>query len=138
MVIGTASTFEPSFNIGSFENRMNVGIVGGGTGGVVAGMALERAGISVAVYERAPKLQEVGAGMMLWPNATRVLKDLRVLDHVAARSGPNTNFLVRSARGRVLMNIALERFDVPALCTRRADLLERATFPHQPIIRITG
>jgi len=87
MVIGTASTFEPSFNIGSFENRMNVGIVGGGTGGVVAGMALERAGISVAVYERAPKLQEVGAGMMLWPNATRVLKDLRVLDHVAARSG---------------------------------------------------
>jgi salicylate hydroxylase len=51
---------------------MSVGVVGGGIGGVAAGVALERAGISAVVYERAPTLQEVGAGMMLWPNATRV------------------------------------------------------------------
>ena len=75
------------------------------------------------VYERAPELYEAGAGMMLWPNATRVLRELGVLDRVGARSGPNTNFLVRSERGKILMNIALGRFDVPALCTRRADLL---------------
>ncbi len=61
--------------------------------------------------------------MMLWPNATRVLRDLGVLEQVASRSGPNKNFLVRSERGRILMNIPLGRFDVPALCTRRSDLL---------------
>lgn len=102
---------------------MSVGIVGGGIGGVATAVALERAGIHAVVYERAPRLYEVGAGMMLWPNATRVLKELGLLDRVAACSGPNTNFLVRSDRGKILMDIALGRFDVPALCTRRADLL---------------
>lgn len=86
-------------------------------------MALHRAGIDAVVYERAPRLYEVGAGMMLWPNATRVLRELGLLERVAAHSGPSTNFLVRSHRGKILMNIALGRFDVPALCTRRADLL---------------
>jgi 2-polyprenyl-6-methoxyphenol hydroxylase-like FAD-dependent oxidoreductase len=61
--------------------------------------------------------------MMLWPNATRVLKELRVLDHVEPRSGSHTTFLVRSDRGKVLMNIDLGRFEVPSLCTRRSDLL---------------
>jgi 2-polyprenyl-6-methoxyphenol hydroxylase-like FAD-dependent oxidoreductase len=61
--------------------------------------------------------------MMLWPNATRVLRDLGLLDEVATRGGPNTHFLVRAREGEVLMNIALGQFDVPAICARRADLL---------------
>jgi 2-polyprenyl-6-methoxyphenol hydroxylase-like FAD-dependent oxidoreductase len=60
---------------------------------------------------------------MLWPNATRALKSLGVLDAIATRGGPNTNFLVRSSRGTILMNIALGTFDVPALCARRSDVL---------------
>ena len=101
----------------------NIGIIGGGIGGVAAAAALYRLGIQVTVYERAPRLEEVGAGMMLWPNATRVLKTLGLLDDVARRSATNTNFLVRASSGEVLMNIALGQFDVPALCTRRSDLL---------------
>jgi len=101
----------------------NVGIVGGGIGGVAAAAALHKLGIRATVYERAPRLTEVGAGMMLWPNATRVLKSLGLLERVAALSGHNTHFLVRASRGKVLMNIALGKFDVPALCTRRSDLL---------------
>jgi salicylate hydroxylase len=65
-----------------------VGIIGGGIGGVAAAAALHRSGIHATVYERAPRLEEVGAGMMLWPNATRVLKHLGVLEDVVARSGP--------------------------------------------------
>jgi 2-polyprenyl-6-methoxyphenol hydroxylase-like FAD-dependent oxidoreductase len=61
--------------------------------------------------------------MMLWPNATRVLKELGLLEPVAALSGPNQRFLVRSSTGSVLMNIGLGHFEVPALCTRRSDLL---------------
>lgn len=101
----------------------NIGIIGGGIGGVATAVALQRFGISATVYERAPRLEEVGAGMMLWPNATRVLKHLGLLDAVAARSAPNTHFLVRASSGKALMNIALGEFDVPALCTRRSDLL---------------
>jgi len=101
----------------------NIGIIGGGIGGVATAVALDRFGIHATVYERAPRLEEVGAGMMLWPNATRVLKNLGLLDAVAARSAANTHFLVRADSGQVLMTIPLGNFDVPALCTRRSDLL---------------
>jgi len=101
----------------------SIGIIGGGIGGVAAAAALQKVGIHATVYERAPRLEEVGAGMMLWPNATRVLKTLGLLEDVARRSATNTHFLVRASSGKVLMNIALGEFDVPALCTRRSDLL---------------
>ncbi len=101
----------------------NIAIIGGGIGGVAAAVALHQAGIPVTLYERSPEFREVGAGMMLWPNATRVLRELGLLEKLIARSGPNTNFLVRASCGRVLMDIALGRFDVPAVCARRSDLL---------------
>jgi len=104
--------------------KLNIGIIGGGIGGVATAVALHRAGIDSTVYERAPELREVGAGMMLWPNATRVLKELGLLERVAACSGPSRNFLVRASSGTILMDISLGQFDVPALCTRRSDLLE--------------
>ena len=100
-----------------------IGIIGGGIGGIATALALRQAGVDAVVYEKAPRLQEVGAGMMLWPNATRVLRELGLLENVVAQSGPNTNFLVRARSGKVLMNIALGQFDVPAVCIRRADLL---------------
>ena len=102
---------------------VNIGIIGGGIGGVAAAVALRQVGIDAVVYERAPGLREAGVGMMLWPNATRVLRDLGLLEHVLERSGPNTHFLVRARGGEVLMNIALGDFDVPAICARRSDLL---------------
>jgi 2-polyprenyl-6-methoxyphenol hydroxylase-like FAD-dependent oxidoreductase len=104
--------------------KFNIGIIGGGIGGAAAAVALHRAGIDATVYERAKELREVGAGLMLWPNATRVLKELGLLKRVAALSGPNQHFLVRSSAGRILMDIGLGHFEVPALCTRRSDLLD--------------
>lgn len=101
----------------------NIGIVGGGIGGIAAAVALHRIGAKVSVYERAEALREVGAGMMLWPNATRVLRELGLLEEVVAQSGRNTHFLVRKSIGKVLMSIALGQFEVPAVCMRRADLL---------------
>ena len=101
----------------------NIGIIGGGIGGIAAAVALNRIGIDVSVYERAGQLREVGAGMMLWPNATRVLRELGLLEQVMARSGRNTHFLVRKSTGKILMSIALGQFEVPAVCMRRADLL---------------
>jgi 2-polyprenyl-6-methoxyphenol hydroxylase-like FAD-dependent oxidoreductase len=106
--------------------KANIGIVGGGIGGIggiATAVALHQAGIDATVYERAPQLREVGAGMMLWPNATRVLRTFGLLEGVLARSGASTHFLVRASSGAVLMNIVLGEFDVPAICMRRSDLL---------------
>ena len=100
-----------------------IGIIGGGIGGIATAVALHQTGVEVSVYERAPELREVGAGMMLWPNATRVLDELGLLEQVIAQSGPSTHFLVRTSTGKILMEIALGQFDVPAVCVRRGELL---------------
>lgn len=51
-------------------------IAGGGIGGLSAALALQRLGHHVRVFERSSTLGEVGAGLTLTPNATRVLEAL--------------------------------------------------------------
>ena len=46
-------------------------IVGGGIGGLAAAVALHRVGVAATVFERAPELKEVGAGLSLWSNEER-------------------------------------------------------------------
>jgi salicylate hydroxylase len=53
-----------------------IAVVGGGIGGLTAALALLRAGIDVDVYEQAPELKEVGAGVQISSNGTRVLHAL--------------------------------------------------------------
>ena len=60
-------------------------VVGGGIGGLSAAIALRRAGIQAEVHERAPELREVGAGISLWPNATRQLRRWGLLDEILRR-----------------------------------------------------
>lgn len=50
-----------------------IAIVGAGIGGLTAALALVRAGIEVEVYEQAPELKELGAGVQISSNGTRVL-----------------------------------------------------------------
>lgn len=61
-------------------------IAGAGLGGLAAALALVDAGHTVQVFEQAPELGEVGAGIQLSANATKVLKALGVLDDVKARA----------------------------------------------------
>jgi salicylate hydroxylase len=49
-------------------------IIGGGIGGTAAALALLRASFDVRVYEQVPAKTEVGAGIQLSPNATRLLQ----------------------------------------------------------------
>jgi salicylate hydroxylase len=51
-------------------------IAGAGIGGLSAAAALALRGFRVSVLEQAPRLEEVGAGIQLSPNASRVLIDL--------------------------------------------------------------
>lgn len=57
-----------------------IAIVGGGIGGLAAGAFLRRAGLAATVYEQAPALTEVGAGLVVAPNAARLLRRLGVMD----------------------------------------------------------
>ena len=55
-------------------------IVGGGIGGLTAALALLKRGIDVEVYEQSAMLKEVGAGVQLGSNGTRVLDALGLRD----------------------------------------------------------
>jgi salicylate hydroxylase len=56
------------------QSRPNVIVVGGGIGGLFAANALIAHGLRVSVYEQAPSLGEVGAGVFLTPNSVRQLQ----------------------------------------------------------------
>ncbi|MEA2987301.1 MAG: hypothetical protein QOG83_12 [Alphaproteobacteria bacterium] len=51
----------------------NVAVVGAGLGGLCAAIALRQRGFDVTIYEQADRLGEIGAGIQLSPNASRVL-----------------------------------------------------------------
>ena len=59
-------------------------IAGGGIGGLTAALCLARAGFEVAIFERSAKFEDVGAGIQLSPNATRVLHQLGLEPALAA------------------------------------------------------
>ena len=74
-------------------SRPSVVIVGGGIGGLFAANALIAQGIRVAVYEQAPALGEVGAGVYVTPNAVRHLERVGLgpaLERWGARVGPGS------------------------------------------------
>jgi 2-polyprenyl-6-methoxyphenol hydroxylase-like FAD-dependent oxidoreductase len=51
-------------------------IAGAGIGGIVAALALRQRGFEVELYEQATDLREIGAGVQISPNGSRVLRAL--------------------------------------------------------------
>src|SRR5215208_8079844 len=53
-----------------------IAVIGGGIGGLTAAHALRRKGFEVLVYESAPELKEIGAGVAMGPNGMKALRSL--------------------------------------------------------------
>jgi salicylate hydroxylase len=64
-----------------------IAIVGGGIGGLTAALSLQRVGLRVSVFERAPELHEVGAGLVVTGSSLLGLELLGVADKVRAVAG---------------------------------------------------
>jgi salicylate hydroxylase len=105
-------------------------IVGGGIGGLTAALALLRAGIDVEVYEQAKEMKEVGAGVQLAANGTRVLYALGVGEELKALSCEATGKEIRlwnSGETWKLFDLgaaSIERHGFPYFTVYRPDLLE--------------
>ncbi len=97
-------------------------IIGGGIGGAAAALALSQAGFDSVVYERAPALGEVGAGIALWANATYVLKQLGLLEAAIQVGHLTTNYQFNSQQGKELVNVAVGCFELPVIGIHRAEL----------------
>ncbi|MFC4049928.1 FAD-dependent monooxygenase [Actinomadura syzygii] len=66
--------------LGSNVETPKIAILGGGIGGLAAAAFLGRAGLRSTVYEQASALKEVGAGLVVAPNAARLLRRLGVME----------------------------------------------------------
>jgi salicylate hydroxylase len=113
----------------SRSNPVSVAVVGGGIGGLAAALSLLRVGFDVHVYEQAAELGEVGAGIQLSPNASRVLHELGLAEELA-RTGvrPLAMHQRRWDDGRTLLRTPLAdaaetAFGFPYYHIHRADLL---------------
>jgi salicylate hydroxylase len=107
-----------------------VGVVGGGIGGLTAALALLRGGFDVHVFEQASALSEVGAGVQISPNASRVLHGLGLAEDLALTGvRPMAWHQRRWDDGRTLLRTPLAdpleaEFGFPHYQMHRADLLD--------------
>jgi len=106
---------------------LKVGILGGGVGGLSSAIALKQEGFDVTVYERSSRPTEIGAGIVCWPNASFVLKQLGVLDRVVKVSG-SLNFMNRfsdtgEAIGSLDINELSRLMNYPSYSIIRKDLI---------------
>jgi 2-polyprenyl-6-methoxyphenol hydroxylase-like FAD-dependent oxidoreductase len=102
-----------------------VAIVGGGIGGLSCAVALRRLGFEAQVFEQAPALEEVGAGIGLWRGAIRCLEELAVgAAFWAARVCPFERAEIGTPDGRVLVELDVAEMtrDAPCFAVRRAQL----------------
>ncbi|GAA4656373.1 FAD-dependent monooxygenase [Streptomyces youssoufiensis] len=105
-------------------------IIGGGIGGMTAGLCLARAGFDVHVVEQAPEFGELGAGIQLAPNALRVLTALDLGPDLAAVAVyPRNLVFLHADTGRRLTTVDLgdafrARYGQPYTVLHRGDLLD--------------
>src|SRR6187401_1475183 len=66
----------------SIRLYMKVIIIGGGIGGLTTAIALQQRGIEYEVYEAAPELREIGAGIWVPPNAMNVFERLGIAEKI--------------------------------------------------------
>ena len=105
-----------------------IAVIGGGIGGLTAARALRQRGFEPTVYEAAPELKEIGAGVALQPNAMKALRSLDLEAPVRAVAWESEYHVIRDGRtGRVLTRTPqrgyLERrFGASGCTVHRADL----------------
>ena len=103
-------------------------VMGAGIGGLAATISLQQAGVEVVLLEQAPRFGEVGAGIQLAPNATRVLRRLGLLDAAGAIAArPEHLSFRRWSDGQEICRYTLgaeleSEFGAPYLQVHRADL----------------
>ncbi|MGW0818093.1 FAD-dependent oxidoreductase [Streptomyces viridiviolaceus] len=111
----------------STSHNPDVIVVGGGIGGLSTAFALSRVGLRVRVLERAKEFGEVGAGIQIAPNCTRILDEYGLLDEAKSLGVLPENMVMRDALdARELTRLDLRdlerHYGFPYMVIHRSDL----------------
>ncbi|OAL35645.1 hypothetical protein AYO20_05026 [Fonsecaea nubica] len=108
---------------------LNITIVGAGLAGLAAAISCSLAGHTVAVFEAAKELAEIGAGLQITPNASKLFGEWGLEDSVRAVAAVPTVLAVHRYRdGKVLAEqrdfdkILQQRYGLPFFDIHRVDL----------------
>lgn len=104
-------------------------IAGAGIGGLATALALHGAGVSTRVWEKADAFAEVGAGIQIGPNVSRILRSWGLADALArVAAQPQAMVMCDATRGHEVGRLDLIdvawRYGAPYLTVHRADLHE--------------
>lgn len=107
----------------SVNNRVT--IIGAGIGGLTLANALSHKGIALELFEQAPKIKPLGAGIILPPNAMRIYRALGLEDQIKQIGHSVEHFCVMSQTGRVFNRLHVtSRNQSPAVAISRPRLHE--------------
>ncbi len=102
-------------------------IAGGGVAGLTAALAFANKGFSVCLFDKAAEFSEVGAGLQLAPNATRLLQRLGVMEKLAPSAVTPQALLLKDGKSAktltsMSLDAAVHRWAAPYVVCHRADL----------------
>lgn len=107
-------------------NYMNGIIIGGGIGGLTAAIALRQRGILVTVYEAAPELKSVGAGIIMATNAMIILQRLGLAEKIQSNGYELNDVQIADANWRTIQKInshyAQKKYGLGSYAIHRAAL----------------
>ncbi|VCU68260.1 6-hydroxynicotinate 3-monooxygenase precursor [Pigmentiphaga humi] len=111
------------------SKKYRIAVVGAGMGGLLAATMLQRAGHACTVYEQAPRLNKVGAGINIAPNSTRIFRELGLERQMqAAGIRPRLKFSRAWNTGELLFTVPVpemqERYGAPFQAFHRGALQE--------------
>jgi 2-polyprenyl-6-methoxyphenol hydroxylase-like FAD-dependent oxidoreductase len=95
-------------------------IAGAGIGGLALALALQRKQMAAVVWERASEIREIGAGLLLTPNAVWVLERLGLSEDTCKAGRTVRQWQILSRRGRVLQTFEQEGGDLPSISITRS------------------
>ncbi|KAI0904445.1 FAD binding domain protein [Ustulina deusta] len=115
--------------IGNTRYQLRLIVIGAGLAGLAAAISTRLEGHRVTLLEKAPVLEEVGAGLQVTPNATRLFRHWGVFDELRSKAATPSYLAVRRYDGTQLLAYEdhfqekmLQRYGAPFWDIHRADL----------------